>query len=439
MPFATDVKNDLSSIILGLNPIDFSKDPSRDFSRKRKLDFHSLISLILAMETGSIRDELLKYFHYDSDAISSSGFLQQRQKLSADVFPTILKELNRHYPYNLYKEKYQLLAVDGSSFTYTRCPQDTDAYFPPDGKTTRGYNQCHLVPTFDLLSKRYLDCIVQPIRKKNEFQALSMLIDSYEYQPEIVPIFIADRGFHALNVFAHAIEHNAFFLIRATDIKTSRLLAHDLPEDKETYDVRIKRILTKSASKRKRLHPESEHLYKRIDKEVAFDYISDENPEYAISLRVLRIKISDGCYENIITNLPENEFPAEEICRLYHLRWGIETSFRELKHVIGATNFHSKKKEFIILQLWARLLLYNFCSIITAKAVIDKEGRKHDCQVNYSAAYKACIYFLRLGREEDPIDIESLIRRNTLPIRPNRSYTRQHSFRAPVNFIYRFS
>ena len=46
-----------------------------------------------------------------------------------------------------------------------------------------------------------------------------------------VPLFIADRVFHAPNVFAHVIERHGFFLIRATDVKMQRLVGKDLPAD----------------------------------------------------------------------------------------------------------------------------------------------------------------------------------------------------------------
>lgn len=163
--------------------------------------------------------------------------------------------------------------------------------------------------------------------------------------------------------------------------------------------------------------------YKFICKSVASDYIdSEKQTEYPITLRILRFQLSDNGYENIITNLPPEEFSADEIKYLYSLRWGIQTSFCQLKHVIGALNFHSKKCEYIEMEIWARLLLYNFCTIITGHVVIKRRGRKHQLQVNYSVAYKACWYFLRLHNGESPPDIEGLIEKNTLPIRPNRKY-----------------
>lgn len=439
MTFANQVKQTLLQDIsvIAKTPELFSKCPGKDFSRNRKISFQSLIQFFLSMESSSIRHELLKYFSYDSNTISNSAFYQQRNKLLPETFSTLLRHFNSHYTFSLYKEKYQLLACDGSSFTFTRNPKDPDSYFAPDGKTTNGYNQVHAVALFDLLSKRYCDTVVQPIRKKNEFQALTQMIDRCG-TANTVPVFIADRGFASFNVFAHAIQHGSYFLIRAKDVYVHRLLGMDFP-DTENFDIQVNRILTRSNSRKKRLHPELEDQYRFICSSVTFDYLdSDSRKEYSLSLRVLRFKISDDGYENIITNLPVEDFSVEEIKRLYRLRWGIETSFRELKHTLGSKNFHSKKREYIELEIWARLILYNFCSVITKHVVLQQKSGKHTYQVNYTIAYQACHYFLRLHNGEVPPDIESLIRQNILPVRPDRTYARQHRFRVPVSFNYRF-
>ncbi|MFQ8955335.1 MAG: transposase [Mediterraneibacter gnavus] len=62
-----------------------------------------------------------------------------------------------------------------------------------------------------------------------------------------------------------------------------------------------------------------------------------------MNFRVVRFAISEDSYESIITNLPKEDFPVEEIKKVYAMRWGIETSFRELKYAIGLCCFHSKK------------------------------------------------------------------------------------------------
>ncbi len=77
-----------------------------------------------------------------------------------------------------------------------------------------------------------------------------------------------------------------------------------------------------------------------------------------------RFQLSSGEYELLITNLPSKEFDSEKIKGPYFLRWGIETSFRGLKHNIGLNYFHGKKSQFILQEIWASLIMFNFCEII---------------------------------------------------------------------------
>ena len=87
-----------------------------------------------------------------------------------------------------------------------------------------------------------------------------------------------------------------------------------------------------------------ESLYRYICKAVPFDFITDSHPEYHIRLRVIRFRLADGIYENIITNLPADEFSLEQIKHIYQLRWGQETSFRDLKRTIITMEVPIKKK-----------------------------------------------------------------------------------------------
>lgn len=418
---------------------DFCKRPGIDFTRDRKIPFDTLLHFQISMESGSVSHELLKYFNFDDQAPSLSAFYQQRAKLSDDVFQKLFYGFNSRFkPNALLNGRYQLLACDGSGFTFTRNPNDPESFYNPSGRSQKGFNQMYLVALYDLLNKVYTDAVIQPMRKRNEFAALCGLIDRHTSCIGTIPIFIADRGFHAYNVFAHAIENNAFFVIRATDTKMKRLLGSDLP-DEETFDIRVTRRLTRSHSKKKYLHPESAHQYRCICQKVAFDYFPAQGyGEYEISLRVLRFPIGNGTYENIITNLPDNEFHAEEIKEIYHLRWGIETSFCTLKHTIAAVNFHSKSRQMITHEIWARLILFNFCSYITGQVAFEKQKRKHIHQVNFSIAFKTCRHFLRMHCGEEPPDVESLIRKHTLPVRPSRNFARQQRFQVPVSFTYRF-
>lgn len=437
MSFAFHAKslllNDISS--MAQNPEPFVVHPGRDFSRKRKISFQDLLQFFLSMECGNLQHELLKYFHFRPDTASVSAFHQQRSKLMPEALLFLFKKFNSHFHYKTYKKNYRLIACDGSQFNIPLNENDTDSYFPPNGKSKRGFNMLHVIPLYDLLNRCYLDVEFQPIRKKNEFRASCTLIDRFEYNRHTKPIFIADRGFCSYNVFAHAIENQAYFLIRATDAYVSKLLGEDV-SNKE-IDVSLQRILCRTQSRKKWLHPECAKMYKFVCSNIDFDYISEENPEYSMHLRVVRFKLSNNTYENIITNLPEDEFPPEEIKMLYNLRWGIELSFRDLKQTIAAEQFHCKNREYIGMEIYARMILYNFCSFITAQVVIDKKDTKHVYQVNYSMAIKICHEFLRAGRNT-PFPVESLASRFILPVRPGRQYERRKRLQPPARFAYRF-
>jgi len=414
----------------------FAKNPESDFSRKRMLDFENLLRFSISIENGSTKYELLKYFDYDSDTITSSAFSQQRAKLLPVTFQYLLSRFNSHFPLEKYREKYQLVLSDGSEFNIARDPEDLSTYHPPSGKSTKGFNTLHTISLFDVLNKRYLDCVIQPGREKNEFRAICDLIDRYPF--EETPILIMDRGFAAYNVYAHAIEKGAFFIIRAKDVNVRRMLTvEDLPDQ---VDTAVNLILTRTGARSKRKHPELSDQYRYISPDVSFDFIEPKTSgEYPLSLRIVRFEVADGIYENIITNLPPDEFPPGEIKDLYHMRWGIETSFRDLKHTIGATSLHSKKAEYIELEIRARLIMYNFCAVIAGYVVITAKDTKHTYQVNFSMAIKICRTLLRLACGKKPPDVIGLIGKYTLPIRPGRSFVRRHRFQAPVSFCYRFS
>ena len=119
------------------------------------------------------------------------------------------------------------------------------------------------------------------------------------------------------------------------------------------------------------------------------------------------------------------------------MRWGIETSFRELKYIIGLTNLHSKKDNFVRQEIFAKLTMYNFCERITMHVVIDNDkDRKWQYQANYTMGIYICLDFFRYIGDEPP-DTEEKIRHYILPIRPNRADRRKVTPKPAVYFLYR--
>ncbi len=76
----------------------FSKRPGQDFTRKSKLGFEKTISILLAMEGRSIRNELLEYFNCSENTPSASAFIQCRSKLLPEAMETIFHSLTAVWP-----------------------------------------------------------------------------------------------------------------------------------------------------------------------------------------------------------------------------------------------------------------------------------------------------------------------------------------------------
>ncbi|WP_431091306.1 transposase [Paenibacillus sp. 8b26] len=135
-----------------------------------------------------------------------------------------------------------------------------------------------------------------------------------------------------------------------------------------------------------------------------------------------------------------DEFAPAAIKSIYNKRWGIETSFRALKYTVGLTNFHAKKQESIVQEIFARMILYNFAEMMTSHVVISQKDKQHSYQVNFTVAVHVCRHFLRSRDEGPPPDVEALIRKNILPIRPDRprqENKRKIRWKSVVSFVYR--
>lgn len=154
-----------------------------------------------------------------------------------------------------------------------------------------------------------------------------------------------------------------------------------------------------------------------------------------LPFRIVRFRITDETYETVVTNLDANQFPPPELKKLYHMRWGIETSFRELKYTVGLLHFHAKKVEYIRQEVFARLIMYNFTELITSPVIIQKADSKYAYKANFSVAVHVCRQFF-LGNVSPP-EVEALIRRHISPVRPGRSRPRMMAAKHAVSFLYR--
>ena len=429
------INNTLRSVIreMAKHPEDFCHRPGKDFTRDRKLPFEKLLTLLVKMGGHSLRDEMLDCLDFEDMPATVSALVQQRCKLLPEALEYLFREFtDRCHKPKLYKG-YRLLAVDGSDLQFTANPNDPLSYFPGvNGQ--KPYSFLHLNALYDLNSNLYLDAVVQKRRAANENAALVSMVDRSEISGPV--ILTADRGYESYNTLEHIRKKGWHFLIRLRESK-GIISSLSLPEG--DFDMPVQLFLTRKQTKKlKELQKEFPGKYRFLPTNANFDYLPwGMDGLYPFSFRIVRFKISEDSTETLITNLDKDSFPAEELKRLYHLRWDIETSFRHLKYTIGLSLFQSKKVEYITQEIFARLTMYNFCELITSHVIIQNKRRKYVYQTNFAAAVHICRQFLR-GAVSPP-KVEALIEQQVVPIRPGRSTPRKAKNIKFNGFLYRIA
>lgn len=414
---------------------EFAVESGKHFTRKRKLPIDTLIKTIIGMESKSLTNELIDVFDSEPDMPSASAFVQQRSKIKADAFKSIFNGFTSKLVYEN-ADEMRILAVDGSDVQIATNPNDSSSYHP-GSNGQKPYNLLHLNALFDLTHKIYVDAVIQGRMDWNEHSALQKMVDCSSIPKALV---IADRGYESYNNMAHIQEKGWYFLIRIKDGKNGIKDGLLLPKDAE-FDVNISLKLTRKQTKETKELFKNKNQYRLVPGNVTFDYLPQKSKKkdplkfYTLNFRIVRFKVTDDLYETVLTNLDADTYPSETLKELYASRWGIETSFRDLKYTIGMLDFHSKKVMCIHQEIYAHLIMYNFAEMITSHVVIKKKQRKYTYKANFTVAAHMCRLFYQ-GKTTSP-NLETIISRNIIPVRPDRHRERKLTAKVFHGFLYR--
>ena len=367
---------------------------------------------------------------------TASAFVQSRKKLSWMDFEKVLDVFNAYHPDAKTYKGYRILAVDGTAVNMPRNPK-SDSYMC-NKSVPKGYNQLHVTPLYDVLNKTYIHCVIQPQPKQDEVGALKFILDWYGVQKKT--LIVADRGFESYNLLAHFQEKQIDYLIRVKQERTAMREVAKLPMKELDTDISFT-ITTTQTNKDK----ENGYIFLQTHKNKNRVYSSNTNctrwdfpSPYPMKLRIVRFMLDTGQYETLATSLPRS-FTLQEIKELYHARWGIETAFRELKYGFGLVNLHGKNDDFVKQEIFAAMIMSNFCSRIAGQVVVEKPKKNiHAYKVNWNMAVYLCKKFYR---EENGNGKQLMkdIAKYTEAVRPNRSDERNLKAKAFVGFTYRVS
>ena len=401
------------------------------------------------MQGNSLNAELLEAFPNLNDRMTASAFEQAKAKLNPDVFEHIFKEYNKtNENIRLYDDKYRLLAIDGSDFC---TPYNPDSAFvinyntvKKNGEIYKPFCQVHANIMFDILNRTYEDCILQPKTEMHERKAAIEMIKNFDCNDFIV---VMDRGYEGFNLFENCNRLNGCnYVVRTKSGNGGIKEIQNLPDKECDVDITAK-VVTNNRYYTLHHNEELLHFVNRPKK----SYKCDKTTKYSdwefedicnVEFRVVKFRINDPNtgreeWETIVTNLNRFEFPIERIKELYHLRWDIETSFRKIKYALGAINFHSKKDSFIVMEIFAHLVMFNVVSRNISAIKITKDNRKYDYAIDFRMA---CVITRKYYKRKDDYIIDDLYAEMMLyinPIRPGRKDKRHMKPKSAIWFLYR--
>lgn len=414
----------------------YVKNPGIDFTRNRKLPMQDVMKQILTMNGGSLKKELYDWSQINKTTLTASAFVQQRSKISNAAFRDVFNKFNANCKDTKTYCGYRVLGVDG---TVINCPRNPKSpYFLSSSISSEGINQIHLNAIYDICNKVYVDVELQSRLQCDERDALAKMLKRIKSDEKY--LIITDRGYESFNMFAHFIDTpNVDFLCRVRQEKGAIREIREIPMRECDIDISIE-ITTSQTNEDKKL---GRHFIQTGSKN---GKINSDNTRisrwdfpspYTLNFRVVRILLDNGEYETLATSLPREEFPLKQLKNLYHMRWDIETSFRDLKYVIGLTHLHSKKDELIIQEIFAAITMYNYCSRISNNIVISKNQKcKYAYKVNFCMAIHLCKLFCRSHKKNFSILLDD-ISRYTEPVRPGRKDKRKMRAKRFEGFIYR--
>ena len=363
---------------------EFVLNPGKDMTRHRDCTFSDTILTIMSFSMNRLNTELFHFFADKSKSIpSKSALCQQRKKLNGKLFPHLMKSFYDAFPTSNKYKGYTLIAVDGTDINLPTDRRD-EIYRVKQARSDNYFFQMHLNVLYNICDNRFHSIITQPRPQMNEQAAFCQLVDKGDFDEKT--IFIADRGYVSLNTLAHLTERKKLFLIRAKKPETTASLLYKLIYTEHETDQSITVSVTRS---KRNINKYKLSCYKIVRKSRVFEPIpvGDYDTVYRLPLRVVCIQLDSGTYEYLITNLPADKFTASDLKTLYHMRWNIETSFRNLKYALALVYLHSVNRDFIIQEIYAKLILYNFASLLHRYAEKAKRAPKGKNKYSYKISF----------------------------------------------------
>ena len=158
-------------------------------------------------------------------------------------------------------------------------------------------------------------------------------------------------------------------------------------------------------------------------------------PETTIKVRMVKVLLSSGEVEILLTNLyDQNLYTNEDLKFLYGLRWGIETTYGKQKNQLQMEQFSGHRVICIQQDYAASVFVANLQSLIEKQSeeFLDQVNQKriHQYKINRNVSWASLKHnivklFLNKNPKQILLQLQKAFERNLEPIRPGRQNPRK--------------
>lgn len=375
-----------------------------DFSRKRKLDFRSIVGILLNFNKKTTQTEIDIFFNQilnDEEPVSRQAFEKARLKINYTAFLELYKlsvKIGLDPEDSSFLKGYRLLGIDGSTLMLEKS-EELIEYF--GGSTpNKGDVFARISVCYDVLNDFTLAGSIKPYSTGEREMALEILKEIDEMQCKN-NLFLFDRGYWSPDLIDTIFKGGNKFLMRIPLNAIS--------------------TITKSTSNS--------------------GYVKKKCNDTIQTLRYYKFQLASGEEEILVTNLSEDEFSDAELSSLYFMRWGVETKYQELKERLQLENFSGKSVLAVKQDFYCTLYLSNLISFSKYESdEIIKESRKdknnkyaYKTNTNYSVGVLKNALVCVLLEPDAQLRSQMFnkviykMSKNPVPIKPGRSAPRKEN------------
>ena len=374
-----------------------------DFTRNRKMSFTDYIFAIIKGTKTSLQSSIDAFFesqHNIQTEYSKQAFSKGRQRIKPEAFQELLLAVAERFYQTAETSKwrgYHLFGIDGTRLNLP-CTQELEELY--GSQTSQGAPQVQALVSclYDLLNGMIVDTRFNGC-KSSERDAARDMIESFDTEKYGKPVFIMDRGYPSAELIDTIIRAGHKFVMRCP---TEFLRSMKLPKRDNII----------------------EHKFARLKE--------------TVKIRVVKVALSTGETEYLVTNLFDTDLNETEFGNLYHTRWGIETKYNDIKNKLEIENFTGYTPDAILQDFYATMFLANLAGVLEfelhdeIEAAHNSPEKKYEYRMNRNrtiSELKRTVVEMIATRSKAKrmklfLEMQNRLRNAVVPVRPNRAAPR---------------